>query len=156
MGQRGPQRHVHMVATTRIAEIAGWIIGWHLGAKYLTPSMEQPVWGGAVGDTPVSISVIRYQGKLYYRLYVVEDGESAVVAQGDYPAVLGAVQSWETYLKDGGTVRAWRAERAPSAGDRTTQSVAMKPVKQGDDQPEECAQVGPWSLCPRVQFLNTP
>ena len=71
------------VATTRIAEIAGWIIGWHLGAKYLTPSMEQPVWGGAVGDTPVSISVIRYQGKLYYRLYVVEDGESAVVAQGD-------------------------------------------------------------------------
>ena len=110
MGQRGPQRHVHMVATTRIAEIAGWIIGWHLGAKYLTPSMEQPVWGGAVGDTPVSITVIRYQGKLYYRLYVVEDGESAVVAQGDYPAVLGAVQSWETYLKDGGTVRAWRAQ----------------------------------------------
>ena len=48
----------------------------HLGDKYLTPSMEQPVGGGAVGDTPVSITVIRYQGKLYYRLYVVEDGES--------------------------------------------------------------------------------
>ena len=78
-----PCRRRLWVSAGRSAEIAGWIIGWHLGAKYLTPSMEQPVWGGAVGDTPVSITVIRYQGKLYYRLYVVEDGESAVVAQGD-------------------------------------------------------------------------
>ena len=38
------------------------------------------------------------------------EGQTAMVARGDYPAMVAAIQAWGSYLEEGGTVAKWTAE----------------------------------------------
>lgn len=52
--------------------------GARMGEKYLTGATETPVWtghvGGDVGKPAVSITQVRYRGRVYYRVYVATEG----------------------------------------------------------------------------------
>ncbi len=103
----------------------GAFIAAYAGMKaadtYLTPQSELPVWtghiGGDVGKPAVSITLVRWRGKTSYRLYVATDGQSALVMSGTYAEILGALQTWEKYLSEGGTVSAWLAKNAQRANE---------------------------------------
>jgi hypothetical protein len=95
--------------------------GARVGEKYLTGATETPVWtghvGGDVGKPAVSITQVRYRGRVYYRVYVATEGQWALVAAcWLWPEVLGVLQTWERYLSEGGTVAAWSAHNAQRAG----------------------------------------
>ncbi len=104
-----------------VGAIAAGEIGQRLGAKYLDGAQETPYWTGHVGgDTAkaaASITALRYRGKVSYRLYVVTEGQWAQVEHGEYPAVLAALQTWERYLAEGGTVTAWLAQNTQRANE---------------------------------------
>ncbi|MGO8939683.1 MAG: hypothetical protein ACLQLO_22065 [Mycobacterium sp.] len=94
--------------------------GARMGEKYLTGATETPVWtghvGGDVGKPAVSITQVRYRGRVYYRVYVATEGQWALVAAcWLWPEVLGVLQTWERYLSEGGTVAAWFAHNAQRA-----------------------------------------
>lgn len=91
-----------------------------MGEKYLTGATETPVWtghvGGDVGKPAVSITQVRYRGRVYYRVYVATEGQWAQVAAcWLWPEVLGVLQTWERYLSEGGTVAAWFTHNARHA-----------------------------------------
>jgi len=45
---------------------------------------------------------------MHYTLHVIENGHDREVTQAHtYPEILGKVQLWTQYLKNGGTLHAW-------------------------------------------------
>ena len=98
--------------------------GMRAADTYLTPQSELPVWtghiGGDVGKPAVSITLVRWRGKTSYRLYVATDGQSALAMSGTYADILGALQTWEKYLSEGGTVTQWLANNAQRANEVAT------------------------------------
>jgi hypothetical protein len=94
--------------------------GAHLGEKYLSGVTETPVWtghlGGDVGKPAVSLTRVAYRGRVHYRVFVVTNGQWAQVAGcWEYPEALAAIQTWERYISEGGTVEAWLAHNTRRA-----------------------------------------
>jgi hypothetical protein len=69
-----------------------------------------------VGGPALSITQVRYRGRVYYRVYVATEGQWGLVAAcWLWPEVLSVLQTWERYLSEGGTVAAWFAHNAQRA-----------------------------------------
>ena len=96
-----------------LGRFALMVAGYKFGEKYLSASGETPVQTWAVnadlrGPT-LSLTQVRYHGKVFYRVYAVTNGNTVIVGSGDYPLALGILQDWQNYLGSGGTVEAWLA-----------------------------------------------
>lgn len=103
-----------------IGALIGALIGHKLGERYLSNARETPVWtghiGGDIGKPAVSLCKIRWRGRMHYRLYVVTEGEAALVGESySYPVMLGSLQVWKKYLDKGGTVAKWRMRNVQRA-----------------------------------------
>ncbi len=93
-----------------IAEIGFVLLCGHVGGKIgAALQTEQPFWTGIIEPTEVG-AVITKKGKRY-ALHIIQEGQNAEVAAGDYPQVLAALQTWERYIVDeGGSITAWAAQ----------------------------------------------
>jgi hypothetical protein len=92
--------------------LGGAYIGAKLGDKYIGVK-EQPMWNGHISNDPsrpaVCITRLKWRGTIYYRLYIADAGDWALVGQSaQYPEILAMIQNWERYLAEGGTLNAWR------------------------------------------------
>jgi hypothetical protein len=95
-----------------IGALIGAMAGYKLGDKYLSGTRETPVWTGHLGGDlsmpAMTIMQVRYRGKISYRLYVITNGNAVLVAVAQhYPEIVAAVQTWDRYLDEGGTVEGW-------------------------------------------------
>ena len=91
----------------------GVMLGAHLGQKYLTGFTEQHMATEGIRDTIVSVSQCGHRGRMWFRLYVVENGQVNTVGQyWHYTEVFAALQAWLRYLTEGGTITAWRIHNA--------------------------------------------
>ena len=101
----------------------GAYAGAKLGEKYLSGgATETPIWtghiGGDIAKPALSMTMVRYRGRMHYRLYVVSEGQWALAASAwEYPEVLAAIQTWERYIAEGGTVAAWQARNTLRANE---------------------------------------
>ena len=130
--------------TTELLCILG---GAYVGSKMAagrTP--EQPLWNGHVGNDPsmpaVAITSLRWRGKLYYRLYIADEGDYAMVglaacARAD-GARLGDVRL--AYFGVGPTpLRARNAETALARGDI---DAAIAALRDDLDPPDDIQATG--------------
>jgi hypothetical protein len=113
-----------------IGALIGSLVGYKLGQKYLTPTTETPCWDGHIGgelsNPAVSVTNVRSKGKLSYRVYVVSDGNFALVACcWIWPEVLAVLQQWEKFLGNGGTVAGWMARNAQREAEIKTMEEAF-------------------------------
>jgi hypothetical protein len=119
-----------------------------LGGAYVGSKMaagrtpEQPLWNGHVGNDPsmpaVAITSLRWRGQLYYRLYIADEGDYAMVGQSTvYAEILAMIQVWERYLTQGGTLNAWRVENARRQEEATglEHSFAQEATPEPEPQP---------------------
>src|SRR6516165_4883564 len=74
-----------MDATELLFILGGSYIGARLGDKYLGNTGERPMWNGHIGnDTSmpaVAITVQKWRAKLWYRLFIADQGDWAKAAQ---------------------------------------------------------------------------
>jgi hypothetical protein len=100
--------------------IAGYIAGGYLYEKLLGgKSPEQPYWQAQIGETEYALLItqLKRKGVLVFRLYMVGSGQSTMVATGDYPSMLLAVQAWQTYVLNGGSITEWLTQNETRAAE---------------------------------------
>lgn len=97
-----------------IGALIGGLIGYRLGDKYLTPDAETPLWtghlGGDLSAPAMMLTQVRHRGRVFYRVIVITHGKAVEVSSGpEYAQAVAALQLWDAYLRDGGTVEEWAA-----------------------------------------------
>lgn len=100
-----------------IGALIGSFAGYGLGRRYLSGTREEAVWTahlcGDESKPEATICKCFEKGKAFFRLYIVGDGDWACAGQNEhYAAVTALVQQWETYVRNGGTIAAWRMHNA--------------------------------------------
>jgi hypothetical protein len=92
---------------------AGAGAGSRFVAQHTGPAVTTPVWQGTVEGTTLVLMSTRYHQQVSYALHVIADGQTHPAgAWWTYPEALAAVQYWQGYLTNGGTVAAW-LQRSP-------------------------------------------
>ena len=91
-----------MDATELLFILGGSYIGARLGDKYLGNTGERPVWNGHIGnDTSmpaVAITVQKWRARLWYRLFIADQGDWVMVGISQvYAEILAMIQQWERY-----------------------------------------------------------
>jgi hypothetical protein len=85
----------------------------------MQPTPTIPIWTDQIGIVTLSLAQLTQGGRTSYQLFAVEGGRWLQVgAYWLYPQALAAIQSWQHYLHNGGTVEAWVRQSLPQQGPR--------------------------------------
>jgi hypothetical protein len=73
-----------------------------------------PVWNGQIGTVTLTLVQVTRGTRIDYQLFAISDGGwQQVAAFSLYPEALAGIQSWQEYLRGGGTVEAWVRHSLP-------------------------------------------
>ena len=87
--------------------------------RKMQPTQTTPIWTGQIGNVTPTLAQLAQGSRTSYQLFPVEGGRWLQVgAYWLYPRALAAVQSWQQYLHNGGTVEAWVRQCLPQQGPR--------------------------------------
>ena len=130
-----------MDATELLFILGGSYIGARLGDKYLGNTGERPVWNGHIGNDPsmpaVAITVQKWRARLWYRLFIADQGDWAMVGISQvYAEILAMIQQWERYLTEGGTLNAWRIHCAKAAQETAGLEDSFNQPEADEPQPK--------------------
>ena len=85
----------------------------------MQPTRTVPVWTDQIGKVTLTLVQVTHGTRTYYQLFAISAGAWLQVGiYGLYPEALAGVQSWQEYLRSGGTVEAWVRQSLPQQGPR--------------------------------------
>jgi hypothetical protein len=85
----------------------------------MQPARTTPIWTDQIGNAALTLVQLTQGSRTSYQLFAISDGGwQQVGAYWLYPEAQAAIQSWQEYLRGGGTVEAWVRQSLPQQGPR--------------------------------------
>jgi hypothetical protein len=80
----------------------------------MQPARTTPIWTDQIGTVTLTLLQATHGTRTCYQLCAISAGAWLQVGMyGLYPEALAGVQSWQEYLRRGGTVEAWVRQSLP-------------------------------------------
>ena len=85
----------------------------------MQPTRTTRSWNDQIGNVTLTLAQLTRDSRTSYQLFAVAGGAGCRWARtGCTPQALAAIQSWQQYLHNGGTVEAWVRQSLPHQGPR--------------------------------------
>src|SRR5258705_8982468 len=85
----------------------------------MQPARTTPIWTEQIGTVTLTLAQLTQGSRTSYQLFAVAGGGWLQVgAYWLYPEAQAVIQSWQEYLRGGGTVEAWVRQSLPQQGPR--------------------------------------
>ena len=83
----------------------------------MQPARTTQIWTDQIGNMTLTLLQLTQGSRTSYQLFAISDGGwQQVDTYWLYPEALAGVQTWQGYLRGGGTVEAWVRHSLPQQG----------------------------------------
>lgn len=87
---------------------AGFGAGAEWASRLVRGNPPKQIWTGTVRDVTFMVMGQQVGRRIRYDLHAVGGGQNVCAGSfWEYPEVVAAVQTWEQFVLDGGTVQSW-------------------------------------------------